>query len=147
MTAVPKIDDAPRISASTPLRRIVGYGCDLVATEPEELIIPASFSPKCIMISSRSQRTSSSSGNRHLDIIPVILSASFGSGSPDAEILRCAQDDRQDSTPVRSQEDFSPNICSGNRLLDGYTTHGIYSTVDDINVIEKGGAALSEYCD
>ena len=35
---------------------------------------------------------------------------SEGSRSPDAEILRCAQDDRPDSTHVRSREVFSPNV-------------------------------------
>jgi len=43
---------------------------------------------------------------RHLERMPVIpsllsgqaLSASFGSGSTDAEILRCAQDDRKSYT-------------------------------------------------
>jgi len=54
----------------------------------------------------------------------VTLSASFGSvclldghpersegsGSMDAEILRFAQDDSQDTFQVRSQEVFSPNV-------------------------------------
>src|SRR2546429_4347104 len=31
----------------------------------------------------------------------------------DAEILRCAQDDRQDASQARSREVFSPNICPG----------------------------------
>jgi len=35
---------------------------------------------------------------------------SEGSGSPDAEILRFAQDDSQDHSQVRSREVFSPNI-------------------------------------
>jgi len=35
---------------------------------------------------------------------------SEGSRSPDAEILRCAQDDRPDSTHVRSREVFSPHV-------------------------------------
>src|SRR5260370_38970056 len=35
---------------------------------------------------------------------------SEGSRSPDAEIFRCAQDDRPDSTHVRSREVFSPNV-------------------------------------
>ena len=34
-----------------------------------------------------------------------------GSGSPDAEILRCAQDDSQDPAHVLSWEVFSPNVC------------------------------------
>src|SRR6266404_5701875 len=38
------------------------------------------------------------------------LSAACGSGSPDEEILRCAQDDSQDTAPVRSREAFSPNV-------------------------------------
>ncbi len=41
-----------------------------------------------------------------------------GSRSPDAEILRCAQDDRQDSTHVRSREVFSPNVYLLAILLD-----------------------------
>jgi hypothetical protein len=40
--------------------------------------------------------------SRHLERMPITLSASFGFGSTDAEILRCAQDDRQDTTQVRS---------------------------------------------
>ena len=35
---------------------------------------------------------------------------SAGSGSPGAEILRCAQDDSQDSAQVLSREVFSPNV-------------------------------------
>src|SRR5260370_40027404 len=35
-----------------------------------------------------------------------------GSGSTDAQILRCAQDDSQDPAHVRSREVFSPNVCS-----------------------------------
>src|SRR6266852_6238383 len=37
------------------------------------------------------QRRVSGSRSRHLERMPVTLSASFGSGSTDAEILRCAQ--------------------------------------------------------
>jgi len=33
-----------------------------------------------------------------------------GSGSLDAEILRCAQDDNQDASQVRSREVLSPNV-------------------------------------
>jgi len=33
-----------------------------------------------------------------------------GSGSPDAEILRRAQDDSQGTAHVRSREVFSPNV-------------------------------------
>ena len=44
---------------------------------------------------------------RHLACHPE---RSEGSGSPDTEILRCAQDDSQDSTQVRSREVLSPNI-------------------------------------
>ncbi len=33
-----------------------------------------------------------------------------GSGSTGAEILRCAQDDSPDPSPVRFREAFSPNI-------------------------------------
>ena len=35
-----------------------------------------------------------------------------GAGSPDAEILRYAQDDSQDTAPVRSREAFAPNVYS-----------------------------------
>jgi len=35
---------------------------------------------------------------------------SAGSGSPDAQILRCAQDDSQDTAHVLSREVFSPNV-------------------------------------
>jgi len=45
-----------------------------------------------------------------LEILPVILSAACGFGSPDAEILRCAQDDSQDTAQARSREAFSPHI-------------------------------------
>jgi len=55
---------------------------------------------------------------RRLERMPVTpsllsgqaLSASFGSGSTAAEILRYAQDDRQDSVQVLSREVFSPNV-------------------------------------
>src|SRR6266566_1400870 len=54
----------------------------------------------------------------HLEIIPVTPSLrsrasserSEGSGSREEEILRCAQDDSQDTTHVRSREVFSPNV-------------------------------------
>src|SRR6266852_6841612 len=36
---------------------------------------------------------------------------SEGSLRPGNEILRCAQDDRPESTHVRSREVFSPNVC------------------------------------
>src|SRR5207249_11483278 len=39
----------------------------------------------------------------------VILSAAKDLSPSQAQILRCAQDDSQDPTPVRSQEVFSPN--------------------------------------
>jgi hypothetical protein len=35
-----------------------------------------------------------------------------GSGSTDGEILRCAQDDSQDTSQVRSREVLSPNVCA-----------------------------------
>ncbi len=47
---------------------------------------------------------------RHLEIIHVILSASFGSVRPASQILRCAQDDMQDTARGRSREIFSPNV-------------------------------------
>ncbi|SRR5260370_27361028 len=34
----------------------------------------------------------------------------------DAEILRCAQDDRPDPSQARSREAFSPNVCQGRKL-------------------------------
>jgi len=37
---------------------------------------------------------------------------SEGSRSTDGEILRCAQDDMQDTAHVRSREVFSPNVCN-----------------------------------
>src|SRR5258708_964530 len=37
---------------------------------------------------------------------------SEGSGSMDAEILRCAQDDSQDTSQARSREVLSPNVYS-----------------------------------
>jgi hypothetical protein len=40
-----------------------------------------------------------------------------GSGSQDAEILRCAQDDSQDPAPVRSREAFSPYVYASPTLL------------------------------
>ena len=43
---------------------------------------------------------------------------SEGSGSPDAQLLRCAQEDRQDPAQVRSREVFSPNVCRGGGSLD-----------------------------
>jgi len=33
----------------------------------------------------------------------------------DAEILRCAQDDSQDSSQIRSREVLSPNVCDCSR--------------------------------
>ncbi len=45
--------------------------------------------------------------SRHWEIMPVTLSASFGSGEPDEEILRCAQDDSQETSPLH---DF-PSLC------------------------------------
>jgi len=41
-----------------------------------------------------------------------------GSGSPDKELLRCAQDDSQDSAQVRSREAFSPNVCEWRSFLE-----------------------------
>jgi len=45
-----------------------------------------------------------------IDIIYSTCSIFLFSGSPDAEILRCAQDDSQDTAQVRSREAFSPNV-------------------------------------
>src|SRR5258708_15782354 len=40
----------------------------------------------------------------------LALSAACGSGSPDEALLRCAQDDSQDTAQVRSREAFSPKV-------------------------------------
>jgi len=40
-----------------------------------------------------------------------------GSGSTGAEILRFAQDDSQDPSPVRSREAFALNVQAGKRCL------------------------------
>ena len=47
-----------------------------------------------------------------------------GSGSPGAEILRCAQDDSPDPAPVRFREAFSPNI-SRNARTSGKEQNGV----------------------
>ncbi len=41
-----------------------------------------------------------------------------GSGSPDVEILRCAQDDSQDTAQVRSREALAPNVYAAPTLSD-----------------------------
>ena len=41
-----------------------------------------------------------------------------GSGSTDGEILRCAQDDRQNTSQVRSREALSPNVYESTFLVD-----------------------------
>jgi hypothetical protein len=43
---------------------------------------------------------------------------SEGSGSPDAQILRCAQDDSQDTAHVLSRDVFSPNVWETPGQLD-----------------------------
>src|SRR2546425_12669387 len=50
---------------------------------------------------------------RHLEIRPVILSAAKDLSLGRAQILRCAQDDSQDTSHVRSREAFSPNVYLG----------------------------------
>jgi hypothetical protein len=52
-----------------------------------------------------------------------------GSGSPDAELLRCAQDDSQDTAHVLSREVFSPNVWRKIVILDFYADFG-YSTTN-----------------
>src|SRR4051794_37591580 len=47
---------------------------------------------------------------RYLERRPVILSAAKDLRSTQREILRCAQDDSQDPSHVRSREAFSPNV-------------------------------------
>ena len=51
-----------------------------------------------------------------------------GSGSTGAEILRFAQDDNQDTSPVRFREAFSPNICPRIRRIDITEIHAQPST-------------------
>jgi hypothetical protein len=43
---------------------------------------------------------------------------SEGSLRPSSQILRCAQDDRQDTSQARSREVFSPNVYNQWPLLD-----------------------------
>ncbi len=64
----------------------------------------------------------------------VTLSASFGSGSTDAELLRCAQDDRQDSSQARSREVLSPNVYILETVLDILTVIG-YTAIKKVAVI------------
>jgi hypothetical protein len=44
------------------------------------------------------------------------VSKPYRSGSPDAELLRCAQDDSQDPAPVLSREVFSPNVWRASKI-------------------------------
>ncbi len=48
-----------------------------------------------------------------------------GSGLTDAEILRFAQDDSQDTTQIRSREALSPNVCRNHRSLAHRTSCAI----------------------
>jgi len=43
---------------------------------------------------------------------------SEGSGSPDEETLRCAQDDSHDTSQVRSREVLSPNVYRRHKIFD-----------------------------
>jgi len=51
---------------------------------------------------------------------------SEGSGSPDAEILRFAQDDSQDISQGRSQKGLSPNVYGESSDLDIGAFHKIH---------------------
>jgi len=62
--------------------------------------------------------------------MPVTLSASFGSDSPDEEILRCAQGDSQDTSQVRSREALSPNVYVGPNTLAQVWTSVLYFKVE-----------------
>ncbi len=64
------------------------------------------------------RETTPYASTRHLEIMPVILSASFGSLRPASQTLRCAQGDRQDTSQARSREVLSPNVCASTRVLD-----------------------------
>jgi hypothetical protein len=50
-----------------------------------------------------------------------------GSGSPDAEILRCAQDDNQDTSQARSREALSPNVYGLVRIVAATNLVVVYS--------------------
>jgi len=61
---------------------------------------------------------------RHLEIRPVILSASFGSLRPSRQILRCAQDDRLGfSHPERDEGEAEILRCAQDDML-GFSHHG-----------------------
>ena len=68
---------------------------------------------------------------RHLERMPVTLSASFGSGSTDAEILRCAQDDRQDTSQARSREVLSPNVLPWCAIRSRFCGHDVDAVGDN----------------
>ena len=52
---------------------------------------------------------------------------SEGSSSPDAEILRFAQDDRQDNVQVRSREALSPNVWQADVIRTGVMEQSLRS--------------------
>jgi len=54
--------------------------------------------------------------NRHLEILPVILSAAKDLARLLQEILRCAQDDSLDTSQARSREVLSPNVYQMKRI-------------------------------
>jgi hypothetical protein len=56
---------------------------------------------------------------RYLESMPVTLSAAKGLARPDTEILRCAQDDSQDTAQARSREAFSPKVYLMGGPLEG----------------------------
>src|SRR2546425_12383681 len=77
---------------------------------------------------------------------PYTLSASFGSGEPAEEILRCAQDDSQDTSQVRSREALSPIVCqpggSGTFLARSFWWHiGIVGPLRCIGIVGPWGSS------
>src|SRR5713226_2895528 len=63
---------------------------------------------------------------------------SEGSGSTGGEILRCAQDDSQDPSPVRFREAFSPNIW-GNGPLGRMRSDRYHSPIRSAKFIRTPG--------
>ncbi|OLB29992.1 MAG: hypothetical protein AUF64_01550 [Chloroflexi bacterium 13_1_20CM_54_36] len=52
-----------------------------------------------------------------MEIMHVILSASFGSLRPASQILSAAKDDMQAASQARSREVFSPNVLRRRCML------------------------------
>src|SRR6266700_2867163 len=74
--------------------------CFTVTTKPSRIGLIVSL-PHCSRIGV--SRRGGKGVGRHLEIMLVILRCAQGCGS-------CAQDDREDSTQVRSREVLSPNV-------------------------------------